>query len=105
MSEVADTRRLNSKPQDLMDAYGPPSNFLEIDVGDAQIIGVGRNRYTSYRVRMKVSVPKQTAVALALVAKLSCCVFASQVACLAAKVVRVKSSDVRRFEPFKMALQ
>ncbi|KAM9327254.1 sorting nexin-12 isoform 4-T4 [Gastrophryne carolinensis] len=33
MSEatVADTRRLNSKPQDLTDAYGPPSNFLEID--------------------------------------------------------------------------
>ncbi|XP_030621919.1 sorting nexin-12-like isoform X4 [Chanos chanos] len=33
MSEpaVADTRRLNSKPQDLSDAYGPPSNFLEID--------------------------------------------------------------------------
>ncbi|XP_070773222.1 sorting nexin-12 isoform X6 [Enoplosus armatus] len=28
---VADTRRLNSKPQDLTDAYGPPSNFLEID--------------------------------------------------------------------------
>ncbi|XP_029375889.1 sorting nexin-12 isoform X3 [Echeneis naucrates] len=30
-SAVADTRRLNSKPQDLTDAYGPPSNFLEID--------------------------------------------------------------------------
>lgn len=64
MSEVADTRRLNSKPQDLMDAYGPPSNFLEIDVNDPQIIGVGRNRYTVYKVRMKVSVPKQVAVAL-----------------------------------------
>lgn len=65
MSEVADTRRLNSKPQDLMDAYGPPSNFLEIDVKDPQIIGVGRNRYTSYLVRMRVSVPKHTVVALA----------------------------------------
>lgn len=56
MSEVADTRRLNSKPQDLTDAYGPPSNFLEIDVYDPQIIGVGRNRYTTYEVRMRVGV-------------------------------------------------
>lgn len=57
MSEpaVADTRRLNSKPQDLTDAYGPPSNFLEIDVYDPQIVGVGRNRYTTYEVRMRVS--------------------------------------------------
>uniref|UniRef100_A0A9J7ZRT0 Sorting nexin 12 n=1 Tax=Cyprinus carpio carpio TaxID=630221 RepID=A0A9J7ZRT0_CYPCA len=57
MSEatVADTRRLNSKPQDLTDAYGPPSNFLEIDVYDPQTIGVGRNRFTTYEVRMKES--------------------------------------------------
>lgn len=55
-STVADTRRLNSKPQDLTDAYGPPSNFLEIDVYDPQTIGVGRNRYTTYEVRMRVSV-------------------------------------------------
>uniref|UniRef100_A0A2K6L8Y0 Sorting nexin 12 n=1 Tax=Rhinopithecus bieti TaxID=61621 RepID=A0A2K6L8Y0_RHIBE len=33
---VADTRRLNSKPQDLTDAYGPPSNFLEIDIFNPQ---------------------------------------------------------------------
>lgn len=51
---VADTRRLNSKPQDLTDAYGPPSNFLEIDVYDPQTIGVGRNRFTTYEVRMRV---------------------------------------------------
>uniref|UniRef100_A0A672K299 Sorting nexin-12-like n=1 Tax=Sinocyclocheilus grahami TaxID=75366 RepID=A0A672K299_SINGR len=59
MSEatVADTRRLNSKPQDLTDAYGPPSNFLEIDVYDPQTIGVGRNRFTTYEVRMKIVVP------------------------------------------------
>lgn len=58
MSEpsVADTRRLNSKPQDLTDAYGPPSNFLEIDVYDPQTVGVGRNRYTTYEVRMRVGV-------------------------------------------------
>ncbi|KAA8586753.1 hypothetical protein FQN60_000589 [Etheostoma spectabile] len=54
---VADTRRLNSKPQDLTDAYGPPSNFLEIDVYDPQIVGVGRNRYTNYEVRMRTNLP------------------------------------------------
>lgn len=61
MSEatVADTRRLNSKPQDLTDAYGPPSNFLEIDVYDPQTIGVGRNRFTTYEVRMKVALPSE----------------------------------------------
>uniref|UniRef100_A0A3B5LM42 PX domain-containing protein n=1 Tax=Xiphophorus couchianus TaxID=32473 RepID=A0A3B5LM42_9TELE len=59
MSEPApsDTRRLNSKPQDLTDAYGPPSNFLEIDVYDPQIVGVGRNRYTTYEVRMRTNLP------------------------------------------------
>lgn len=51
---VADTRRLHSKPQDLTDAYGPPSNFLEIDVYDPQTVGVGRTRYTTYEVRMRV---------------------------------------------------
>ncbi|KAG7232380.1 hypothetical protein INR49_008919 [Caranx melampygus] len=56
-SAVADTRRLNSKPQDLTDAYGPPSNFLEIDVYDPQIVGVGRNRYTTYEVRMRTNLP------------------------------------------------
>ncbi|KAM9439075.1 sorting nexin-12-like isoform 1-T1 [Salvelinus alpinus] len=54
---VADTRRLNSKPQDLTDAYGPPSNFLEIDVYDPQTVGVGRNRFTIYEVRMRTNLP------------------------------------------------
>ncbi|MBN3288372.1 SNX12 protein, partial [Polyodon spathula] len=59
MSEatVADTRRLNSKPQDLTDAYGPPSNFLEIDVFNPQTIGVGRTRYTTYELRMRTNLP------------------------------------------------
>ncbi|XP_070773223.1 sorting nexin-12 isoform X7 [Enoplosus armatus] len=61
---VADTRRLNSKPQDLTDAYGPPSNFLEIDVYDPQIVGVGRNRYTTYEVRMRIVVPSLPGKAL-----------------------------------------
>ncbi|KAM7338925.1 hypothetical protein ACRRTK_002409 [Alexandromys fortis] len=54
---VADTRRLNSKPQDLTDAYGPPSNFLEIDIFNPQTVGVGRARFTTYEVRMRIVVP------------------------------------------------
>ncbi|XP_068918534.1 sorting nexin-12 isoform X2 [Petaurus breviceps papuanus] len=54
---VADTRRLNSKPQDLTDAYGPPSNFLEIDIFNPQTVGVGRARFTTYEVRMRVTLP------------------------------------------------
>uniref|UniRef100_A0A7M4DZ00 Sorting nexin 3 n=1 Tax=Crocodylus porosus TaxID=8502 RepID=A0A7M4DZ00_CROPO len=50
---VADTRRLLSKPQNLNDAYGPPSNFLEIDVGNPQTTGVGRARFTTYEIRVK----------------------------------------------------
>ncbi|XP_041430002.1 sorting nexin 12 S homeolog isoform X1 [Xenopus laevis] len=56
-STVADTRRLNSKPQDLTDAYGPPSNFLEIDIFNPQTVGVGRNRYTVYELRMRTNLP------------------------------------------------
>lgn len=52
-----DTRRLNSKPQDLTDAYGAPSNFLEIDVSNPQTVGVGRTRYTTYDVRMRTNLP------------------------------------------------
>ncbi|XP_078063136.1 sorting nexin-12 isoform X1 [Mustelus asterias] len=52
---VADTRRLHSKPQDLNDAYGPPSNFLEIDIFNPQTVGVGRSKYTTYEVRMRGS--------------------------------------------------
>lgn len=51
---VADTRRLITKPQNLNDAYGPPSNFLEIDVSSPQTVGVGRGRFTTYEIRVKV---------------------------------------------------
>ncbi|XP_028295600.1 LOW QUALITY PROTEIN: sorting nexin-3-like [Gouania willdenowi] len=54
---IADTRRLFTKPQNLNDAYGPPSNFLEIDVSNPETIGVGRNRYTTYEVRLKTNLP------------------------------------------------
>ncbi|KAM9267687.1 sorting nexin-3 isoform 1-T1 [Cariama cristata] len=54
---IADTRRLISKPQNLNDAYGPPSNFLEIDVGNPQTVGVGRGRFTTYEIRVKTNLP------------------------------------------------
>lgn len=54
---VADTRRLITKPQNLNDAYGPPSNFLEIDVSNPQTVGVGRGRFTTYEIRVKVRLP------------------------------------------------
>ncbi|XP_004394138.1 PREDICTED: sorting nexin-3-like isoform X3 [Odobenus rosmarus divergens] len=54
---VADPRRLITKPQNLNDAYGPPSNFLEIDVSNPQTVGVGRGRFTTYEIRSKVVVP------------------------------------------------
>uniref|UniRef100_A0A665WZN5 PX domain-containing protein n=1 Tax=Echeneis naucrates TaxID=173247 RepID=A0A665WZN5_ECHNA len=58
MSErQADTRRLFTKPQNLNDAYGPPSNFLEIDVSNPETIGVGRGRHTTYEVRLKTNLP------------------------------------------------
>ncbi|XP_055005517.1 sorting nexin-3 isoform X1 [Boleophthalmus pectinirostris] len=54
---IADTRRLFTKPQNLNDAYGPPSNFLEIDVSNPETVGVGRGRYTTYEVRLKTNLP------------------------------------------------
>ncbi|EMP38030.1 Sorting nexin-3 [Chelonia mydas] len=54
---IADTRRLMSKPQNLNDAYGPPSNFLEIDVSNPQTVGVGRGRFTTYEIRVKTNLP------------------------------------------------
>ncbi|XP_053459632.1 sorting nexin-12-like [Nycticebus coucang] len=47
---VADTRRLNLKPQDLTDAYGLPSNFLETVI-------VGRLSSTTYEVVMRTNLP------------------------------------------------
>ncbi|XP_035286293.1 sorting nexin-3 isoform X2 [Anguilla anguilla] len=54
---IADTRRLFSKPQNLNDAYGPPSNFLEIDVSNPQTVGVGRGRFTTYEIKLKTNLP------------------------------------------------
>lgn len=65
-STIADTRRLFTKPQNLNDAYGPPSNFLEIDVSNPETIGVGRGRYTTYEIKLKVSLQLQVRLSVAL---------------------------------------
>eukprot|EP00069_Balaena_mysticetus_P021477 bmy_03108T0 len=54
---VAGTRRLITKPQNLNDACGPRSNFLEIDVSNPQTVRVGRGRFTTYEIRVKTNLP------------------------------------------------
>ncbi len=47
--------RMNFSRQTVEDSYAEPANFLEIDVSNPQTYGEGRNRYTDYEVRMRVS--------------------------------------------------
>lgn len=54
MSSAA-TQRLVSKRQTLDEAYAPPANFLEIEVVNPITHGVGKNRYSDYEVRLRVS--------------------------------------------------
>ena len=49
------TKRLESKKQSLDDAYAAPANLLEIEVADPENHGFGRQRFTDYEVRMRVS--------------------------------------------------
>ncbi|KAH7948261.1 hypothetical protein HPB52_019983 [Rhipicephalus sanguineus] len=51
------TKRLQTKKQTLDDAYAPPANYLEIDVGNPMTHGVARKRYTDYEVRMRTNLP------------------------------------------------
>ena len=55
-SNVVDTtKRLEVKKQSLDDAYAAPANLLEIEVADPENHGFGRQRYTDYEIRMRVS--------------------------------------------------
>ena len=49
------TKRLDYKKQTLDDAYAVPANLLEIELSNPETHGIGRNRYTDYEVKMKVS--------------------------------------------------
>ena len=51
---VSATARIQPKKQTLDDAYAAPANFLEIDVTNPEVRGVGKKRYTDYEVKMKV---------------------------------------------------
>ncbi|KAL5009954.1 hypothetical protein ScPMuIL_012259 [Solemya velum] len=57
MTSNTATARISSKKQTLEDAYSPPANFLEIDIGNPQTHGVAKKRYTDYEVRMKTNLP------------------------------------------------
>lgn len=50
-----DTRRILSKKQTVNEAYAEPGDTLEIDIGDPQVHGFAKNRYTDYEVKTKVS--------------------------------------------------
>ena len=50
-----DTRRIVPKKQTINEAYAEPGDTLEIDVGDPQVHGFAKNRYTDYEVKTKVS--------------------------------------------------
>lgn len=50
------TKRLETKKQSLDDAYAAPANLLEIEVTDPENHGFGRQRYTDYEIRMRVSI-------------------------------------------------
>ncbi|XP_052604784.1 sorting nexin-3-like [Peromyscus californicus insignis] len=44
-------------PENLNDAYRPPSYFLEIHVSNPQAVGVGRGRLTTYEIWVKTNLP------------------------------------------------
>jgi len=50
------TARIQPRKQTLDDAYAPPANFLEIDLGNPETHGIGNKRYTDYELKMRVSV-------------------------------------------------
>eukprot|EP01137_Pigoraptor_chileana_P012958 Opistho-2@65871 len=57
MIDPEDTARLNLKSQTAEEAYAEPANFLEIDVLNPEVHGIGRNRYTDYEIRMRTNLP------------------------------------------------
>lgn len=63
------TKRLEPKKQSLDDAYAAPANLLEIEVAEPENHGFGRQRYTDYEIRMRVSL---TATVSAEAAKVAC---------------------------------
>ncbi|KAL9114348.1 MAG: hypothetical protein Q9227_001770 [Pyrenula ochraceoflavens] len=46
-----------TRPQSFEEIYGPPENFLEIEVKNPQTHGTSRNMYTSYEIVCKTNIP------------------------------------------------
>ncbi|KAJ5768286.1 Sorting nexin-3 [Penicillium manginii] len=46
-----------SRTQTFEEIYGPPENFLEIEVRNPQTHGTSRNMYTSYEIVCRTNIP------------------------------------------------
>ncbi|KAA8645714.1 Sorting nexin-3 [Aspergillus tanneri] len=46
-----------SRQQTFEEIYGPPENFLEIEVRNPQTHGTSRNMYTSYEIVCRTNIP------------------------------------------------
>ncbi|OAA63359.1 sorting nexin-3 [Niveomyces insectorum RCEF 264] len=46
-----------SRPQSFDEIYGPPENFLEIEVRNPRTHGVGRSMYTDYEIVCRTNIP------------------------------------------------
>jgi len=47
----------DSRAQSYEEIYGPPENFLEIEVRDPRTYGIGRKRYTDYEIECSTNIP------------------------------------------------
>ncbi|TGO56967.1 hypothetical protein BCON_0071g00210 [Botryotinia convoluta] len=47
----------DSRQQSFEEIYGPPENFLEIEVRDPQTHGIGRSMYTDYEINCSTNIP------------------------------------------------
>ncbi|AEO61063.1 hypothetical protein MYCTH_2084007 [Thermothelomyces thermophilus ATCC 42464] len=46
-----------SRPQSFDEIYGPPENFLEIEVRNPRTHGIGRHMYTDYEIVCRTNIP------------------------------------------------
>ncbi|KZF20484.1 Phox-like protein [Xylona heveae TC161] len=47
----------DARQQTFEEIYGPPENFLEIEVKNPQTLGTGRNMYTTYEIECRTNIP------------------------------------------------
>jgi len=47
----------STRPQSFDEIYGPPENFLEVEVKNPQTHGFGRKMYTDYEIVCRTSIP------------------------------------------------